>query len=274
MVRRVAYLTAASGLALLLAGCAFNFLGEQRAAWRAGAERACMTRQEFASSAFIREAKQIDGRGSCGIAYPLRVSAFAEGSVAVGPSATLGCPITEGVEGWLRDSIQPAAIAWFGVPVVELRQISDYSCRSRNNIRGASLSEHAFGNALDVAGFVLEDGRIIMVRTGWRGSPREQGFLREIEAAACQRFATVLGPGAPYHGDHLHVDLARRGRSGASGYCDPSPQVVPPVRAPYLPSRVAGSPARAPAFTGSIAPAYDPFAMVGVRANETMSLAE
>ena len=199
-----------------------------------------MTGHEFASSPFIVPAKEVDGRGSCGITYPLRVSAFSAGSVAVGPNATLGCPLVDAVESWLRESVQPAAIAWYGAPVVAIRQISDYSCRSRNNIHGARLSEHAFGNALDVAGFVFEDGREVTVKAGWHGSAQERGFLREVEATACQRFATVLGPGAPYHGDHFHVDLARHGSARVSHYCNPTPQVVPPARAPYAPSRVAG----------------------------------
>src|SRR5258708_15019504 len=179
MVRPVAVLAAAAGLLSLLAGCAFNFMGEQRASWREAAETACMTGHAFASSPFIVPAKEVDGRGSCGITYPLRVSAFAEGSVAVGPSAMLGCPVVDAIESWLRDSVQPAAIAWYGTPVVAIRQISDYSCRSRNNVHGARLSEHAFGNALDIAGFVFEDGREVMVRTGWRGNALDRGVRHE-----------------------------------------------------------------------------------------------
>jgi hypothetical protein len=271
MFRRVAYLAAAAGVLSLLAGCAFNFMGEQRASWREQAEAVCMTGHAFASSPFIVPAKEVDGRGSCGITYPLRVSAFSEGSVAVGPNATLGCPLVDAVERWLRESVQPAAIAWYGAPVVAIRQISDYSCRSRNSIHGARLSEHAFGNALDVAGFVFEDGSEVTVKAGWRGSARDRGFLREVEATACQRFTTVLGPGAPYHGDHFHVDLARHGSARISRYCNPTPQVVPPVRAPYVPSRVAGLPPRVPAFASGVPPAYDPFGVDTMRSRKRLS---
>ena len=55
----------------------------------------------------------------------------------------------------------------------------------------------------------------------WRGAPEEQGFLRDIQAAACEQFTTVLAPGSnAYHYDHIHVDLMRR----ASGriICEPS----------------------------------------------------
>jgi hypothetical protein len=255
MVRRVAYLAAVCGLVLGLAGCASSLIGgfaEQRPSWRQAAEEACMVGHQFASSPYIVPAKEIDGRGTCGLEYPLKVSAFESGAVAVGPDATLGCPITDAVEGWLQDSIQPAAIAWFGEPVVALKQISDYSCRTRNNVHGAKLSEHAFGNALDVAGFVFASGRVVTVRKGWRGDADEQGFLREVAATGCQRFATFLGPGARYHGDHFHVDLARHGKAGTSRYCKPMPMVTPPERTPYLPQAVAGRMPVAPDTTGSI----------------------
>jgi hypothetical protein len=67
----------------------------------------------------------------------------------------------------------------------------------------------------------LADGRHIVVRTGWRGEPEEQGFLRDVQAAACQQFSTVLAPGSNrFHYDHIHVDLRRR-RSGR-GICKPA----------------------------------------------------
>ena len=112
---------------------------------------------------------------------------------------------------WVAQSVQPAARRWFGQQVVEIKQISAYSCRSMNNQRGAKISEHAFGNAIDVAAFVLTDGRIVTVKNGWRGAAAEQGFLRDVQGAACEMFTTVLAPGADaYHYDHIHVDLMRR----------------------------------------------------------------
>jgi hypothetical protein len=90
-----------------------------------------------------------------------------------------------------------------------------------NGNPNAHISEHAFGNALDIAGFTLADGRRISVKDGWHGLPEEQGFLRDVQGAACQQFNTVLAPGSnQYHYDHIHVDLMRR----ASGrvICEPA----------------------------------------------------
>ena len=137
------------------------------------------------------------------------VSAF--GQVSMKPAATLACPIVSALDRWLSDSVQPASMRWFGVRVVEIKQISAYSCRGMNGNPHAHISEHAFGNALDIAAFTLADGRRVTVKSGWRGMPEEQGFLRDVQAAACQQFNTVLAPGSnSHHEDHIHVDLMRR----------------------------------------------------------------
>ena len=137
------------------------------------------------------------------------VNAF--GPVAVTPTATLACPIVSALDRWLADSVQPSAMRWFGARVVEIKQISAYSCRGMNGNSRAHISEHAFGNALDIAAFTLADGRRITVKDGWKGMPEEQGFLRDVQGAACQQFNTVLAPGSNvYHYDHIHVDLMRR----------------------------------------------------------------
>ena len=137
------------------------------------------------------------------------VAAF--GPVAMKPAATLACPIVSALDRWLADSVQPAAMRWFGARVVEIKQISAYSCRGMNGDSRAHISEHAFGNALDIAAFTLADGRRVSVKDGWKGMPEEQGFLRDVQAAACQQFSTVLAPGSNvYHYDHIHVDLMRR----------------------------------------------------------------
>jgi hypothetical protein len=147
------------------------------------------------------------------------VTAF--GPVAVKPAATLACPIVSVLDRWLADSVQPAAQRWFSSRVVEIKQISAYSCRGMNGNSHAHISEHAFGNALDIAAFTFADGRRVSVKDGWKGLPEEQGFLRDVQAAACQQFTTVLAPGSNvYHYDHIHVDLMRR--ASRRLICEPS----------------------------------------------------
>ena len=144
------------------------------------------------------------------------------GPVEVKPAATLACPIVSALDQWIITSVQPMAKHWFGQPVVEIRQISAYSCRGMNGNPNARISEHAFGNALDISAFILADGRRVSVKDGWLGAPEEQGFLRDIQASACETFNTVLAPGSNrFHYDHFHVDLMRR-PSGRS-VCEPGP---------------------------------------------------
>ena len=141
--------------------------------------------------------------------------------MAFKPEATLACPLVSALDRWIMESMQPAAMRWFNQPVVEIRQISAYSCRGMNGNPNARISEHAFGNALDISAFTLADGRRISVKDGWRGLPEEQGFLRDIQGAACQLFNTVLAPGSNvYHYDHIHVDLMRR--SSGRAICNPA----------------------------------------------------
>ena len=142
------------------------------------------------------------------------------GPVAMKPTATLACPLVSMLDRWLADSVQPAAQRWFGSRVAEIKQISAYSCRGMNGNPHAHISEHAFGNALDIAAFTLADGRRITVKDGWHGMPEEQGFLRDVQASACQLFNTVLAPGSNrHHYDHIHVDLMRR--SSGRVICQP-----------------------------------------------------
>jgi hypothetical protein len=133
----------------------------------------------------------------------------------------------------------------FGARVVEIKQISAYSCRGMNGNSRAHISEHAFGNALDIAGFTLADGRHISVKDGWKGMSEEQGFLRAVQAAACQQFSTVLAPGSNvYHYDHIHVDLMRR-----ASQRNPNAS-----RAPFVTGSIGGSKAVPPRhrFSGKV----------------------
>jgi extensin-like protein len=184
---------------------------------------------------------------------PSRGTPQVTGSIAatVTPTATLACPIVSALDQWMIAAVQPAAHKWFGQHVVEIRQISAYSCRGMNGNPNAKISEHAFGNALDIASFILTDGRKVTVKDGWNGAPEEQGFLRDIQAAACAQFSTVLAPGSNvYHYDHIHVDLMRR--ASARNICEPgavSGEVVAArARARY--GRRLGD----PGVTGTVAP--------------------
>ena len=158
----------------------------------------------------------IDEGNGCQVPNPWRMYSVA--NVQLSQPATLNCSVTQPLYDWMSATVQPAAQATFGENVTAIDVAGSYSCRARNGQRGARMSEHGFGNAIDIASFTLADGRKITVKQGWRGDDEERSFLREIRKDACGEFMTVLGPGSDsHHGDHFHLDLANR-RSGKA-YC-------------------------------------------------------
>lgn len=160
----------------------------------------------------------VDGRGACGIKNAWKVSAV--GGVAFSTPARIRCRMVGATNRWIGKVVQPAARSAFGEPVVELRIAASYACRGRNNKRGAKISEHAFGNALDVSAFTLASGRIVEVEDGWKSGGKESAFLKQVHGKACGTFTTVLGPKADAaHRNHFHFDLGKHGRSGKGKYC-------------------------------------------------------
>ncbi|HEV2559929.1 MAG TPA: extensin family protein [Microvirga sp.] len=208
-------------VALGITGCGL-FRFEQREPWRVQAEEACLAQKQVQPSAYMSRSSKISGPGACGVDYPFKIAAFSGGTVGLSSQVTLACPIIPRIDTWLDEVVKPAAELYFGVPVVDLRAGS-YSCRPQNNRRGAKLSEHSFGNALDIMSFHLADGREVTVLKGWKGNQQEQEFLREVFVGACRYFNTVLGPGADmFHYDHFHIDLARHDPRGERAICKPA----------------------------------------------------
>lgn len=232
MARSVLPFAVIAGILAILPGCGF-FGAQQRPAWRDAAEKECLARKAVRASAFVQPSREISGPGICGLTQPFKITGLTGGTVAFNTQAVLGCPVTEALENWLEAVVQPAALARFGQPVAQIDSMGSYGCRPINNARGARLSEHSFGNALDIGGFRLADGRKIVVAGGWsRGEEQEKAFLRETHAGACEHFTTVLGPGSnALHYDHFHVDLAMHGATseGPRRYCRPIIKDIKPA---------------------------------------------
>jgi len=154
---------------------------------------------------------------------PLPDRKFENGCTALGavqllelgtPVTNLGamtCPSARQFARWVREAVQPAASAWLGGRVIRIESFGSYACRPLNGQAGERLSEHGRANAVDISAFVIAGGRRVTVLDGWNGGDQDaRRFLRAVHAAACRRFAIVLGPDAnAFHRDHLHFDMGR-----------------------------------------------------------------
>lgn len=122
------------------------------------------------------------------------------------------CPLAAAYALFERHGLQPAAQAIFNQPVVRIDHFGSFACR--NIARSNRRSQHASANALDLAGFHLQDGTRITVARDWNGDGDKARFLREVKNAACSAFSITLSPeyNAAHH-DHFHVDM------GGFGLC-------------------------------------------------------
>lgn len=176
-------------------------------------EAACRTRLKRLGVVFT-EKSPINQSGSCRIENPIEVSGFNSGSIAFKPAATLNCQITEAFARWIKGDLQPSSRLRYLSGINTIYNAGGYSCRTMNHRRGAKMSEHSRGNAIDVTKIVLNNGKSIAVRKPGFFSFREKGLLNSVRSDACNYFTTVLGPGYNReHADHFHFDLMQR-RSG------------------------------------------------------------
>ena len=149
----------------------------------------------------------------CGVADAVRVTSVS--GVKLSTGAVIDCGTAKALRTWIDRGLKPA-VGGTGGGVASIKVAAHYACRTRNNKKGARISEHGKGRAIDISGYTLRDDRKITVLKGWNSGGQRQA-LRQMHKAACGPFGTVLGPNSDrYHRDHFHFDTARY-RSGP--YC-------------------------------------------------------
>ncbi len=149
-------------------------------------------------------------RDGCGIANPVRM---ASGLVFSPSVPVVACPVAAAWAVFERHGLQPAAGAHLGARVTGVRHLGAYNCRNVNHSARGNRSQHATGQALDVAGFSLSDGRHVGLPRDWDAGEGRGAFLRAVRDGACRVFSAVLGPEFnAAHRDHFHFD---RGPYGA-----------------------------------------------------------
>ncbi|MDW3224992.1 MAG: extensin family protein [Paracoccaceae bacterium] len=157
---------------------------------------------------------RVPGRISgCGVPQAVKVRSVS--GITLSQRAVMDCATAQALKTWVDTSVKPAFRKQRG-GVKGLRVAAHYACRTRNNKKGARISEHGKGRAIDVSGFQMGDGSTISVLKGWNARDTNQA-MRKVHRGACGPFGTVLGPNADsYHLDHFHFDTARY-RNGT--YC-------------------------------------------------------
>jgi hypothetical protein len=125
------------------------------------------------------------------------------------------CDLAEALTQWSNDVVLLKAREHLKVEPKKILIGTSYQCRDQRS--GTKLSEHAFGNAVDVMGIEFDKRAPLAIKAHEEGSA-EASFQSAIQKEACPIFTTVLGPGADAdHSDHLHLDM--RGRKGGYRIC-------------------------------------------------------
>lgn len=181
----------------LLAACA------ARVPPKAGPDAAqCLARLDGAGVRYERVDMTAEP-AACAVETPVRVTLAA---VAWNQPGVVSCAFAARLEDFARTVIEPAARVRFGEGVRRIRHLGTYSCRRENGGNGR-WSQHARGGAIDIAGFELESGTVVLVASDWRGGGAKSTFLHDIARAACARFSAVLTPDSDReHRDHIHLD--------------------------------------------------------------------
>jgi hypothetical protein len=142
------------------------------------------------------------------------ISLISVSGVALTQPAAMDCTTAKSFKTWVEKGVKPA-VGNKGGGVAALQVAASYSCRGRNNVKGAKVSEHGKGRAIDISAIILANGTSVTVLKGW-GSRSYGKALARMRKAACGPFNTVLGPGSDrHHSDHFHLDTAR----GRGPYC-------------------------------------------------------
>ncbi len=173
-------------------------------------DEACFVK--LSKTAFVsRASPPISKDPQCVIPSPVILHRTLGGrSVKFTDGLLLDCNFARQYAGFSSTTLQKLAKKHLNAGVTELHSGQGFVCRRRNNRSTGKLSEHAFGNALDLLGFKFNDGSSLNIRKAVDMPARQADFFNSLREASCGAFTTVLGPGSnPAHATHLHLDLGR-----------------------------------------------------------------
>jgi hypothetical protein len=130
------------------------------------------------------------------------------------PQARVNCAFAQRLERF-ETIVQEEARSILKSPVKTIVHLGTYNCR-RMAAYPTWVSEHSFANAIDVATFVLKNGRTVEVERDWVHAEKPAvsaaaQFLRRLTRRLYDEkvFSVVLTPSFDaHHKNHLHLDGA------------------------------------------------------------------
>lgn len=158
--------------------------------------------------------------GQCEAKSPLEITAINKPvPMQLDQAITTNCTMTVALTEWAKEA-NALAKTHLGSDIKTIGTGSHYQCRNVNNGAGGRVSEHAFGNALDIMSFTLTNGETTELAKDWNGNDKQKQFWRELHKKSCSFFMTVLGPEADSaHETNLHLDMGCHGKSCTYRIC-------------------------------------------------------
>jgi hypothetical protein len=186
-------------------------------------DEAYLARLRAADVRFDIPIMRVASRASCTIEVPVRLKSLTTHARAVAEvrppeEPVVSCQFGERLTAWLGRLVAPLIAGRTSADLRAVRTGPGYECRNRNGAANGKLSAHAVGQAIDISGFELSNGKFIAIKP--YGDEAMRDVVESIRTAACGWFTTVLGPGSDAaHTDHLHVDIAMHGASDRYRIC-------------------------------------------------------
>ena len=174
----------------------------------------CFQKLRAIGAKFTIAAATVD-YGKCSVQNPVNLRSITtkNNTIDLPEAPLLNCKFALQFSKWLSESGAPILSAQLDSPVERISTGPGFECRGRNGDGSAKVSEHGYGNAVDISTFRLRNGKTLSVG--------DSNLLPGVRASACGYFTTVLGPGSnAAHATHFHFDMGVHGKSGNYRICE------------------------------------------------------
>ncbi len=153
-------------------------------------------------------------KNGCGIPHAVVVSKGPTG-IRYDPPITVDCAFARSLESVER-IVQEEAETHLGSRITRIGNLGGFACRPRNSRKGASLSAHAFGSAVDISAFHPTKGTPAIIVRDYaepkrpsRAQEDRRNFLHAVFRRLRRNADLTYAVGPDFnaaHRDHFHLD--------------------------------------------------------------------